>query len=143
MIGSYYLAQEAAWATWLFNMPSSWAGVSLLSVSTFRCKKRALAIDNIDTGEEKKQLCKSLGADYWIDFKESKDIVRDIKAATDGLGAHSAIVTAASSAAYSQAVDYLRPGGTLMVVGMPGQATLDASIFFTVYKVSVSLTKSD
>lgn len=50
----------------------------------------------LDTGAEKKKLCLSLGADRWIDFKESKDIVADIKAATGGQGAHSAVVTTAS-----------------------------------------------
>lgn len=39
------------------------------------------------------------------------------------------------SSGYAQAVDYLRAGGTLMAVGLPGEATLNASIFFTVYKV--------
>ncbi len=36
----------------------------------------------------------SLGAEKWIDFKESKDIVKDIKDATGGFGAHAALVTA-------------------------------------------------
>lgn len=55
-----------------------------------------LRVIAVDTGEEKKQLCLKLGAEKWIDFKLSKDIVKDIKDATDGLGAHSAVVTAAS-----------------------------------------------
>ncbi|KAM6503577.1 GroES (chaperonin 10)-like protein [Amanita muscaria] len=55
--------------------------------------KRVIAID---TGKEKKELCKKLGADHWIDFKESKDIVKEIKDLTDGLGANSAIITAAT-----------------------------------------------
>jgi len=76
----------------------------------------------------------SVGAEKWIDFKESKDIVQEIKDITGGLGAHSAVVTAASSSGYQQAIDYLRPGGTLMAVGLPGEATLNASIFFTVFK---------
>ncbi len=90
---------------------------------------------SIDSGEEKKQLCLKLGAEVWIDFKESKDIVGDVKAATNGLGAHSAVVTTASPSGYTQAVDYLRTGGTLMAVGLPGEAKLEASIFFTVFKV--------
>ncbi|KAI0090404.1 GroES-like protein [Irpex rosettiformis] len=88
----------------------------------------------IDTGAEKKDLVMSLGAEKWIDFKESKDLVKDIIAATDGLGPHTAVITAATSAAYEQAVDYLRPGGTLMAVGLPGHATLNAGIFQTVVK---------
>ncbi|KAH7877297.1 uncharacterized protein C8R40DRAFT_1040743, partial [Lentinula edodes] len=54
--------------------------------------------------------------------------------ATDGLGAHSALVAASSSEGYEQAVEYLRPGGVLMCNGLPGSATLSASIFFTVFK---------
>lgn len=50
----------------------------------------------IDTGEEKRKLCEDLGADHWIDFAISKDIVADIKKVTDGRGAHATIVTTAS-----------------------------------------------
>ena len=55
--------------------------------------RRVIAIDG---GEEKHKLCKTLGADVWIDFTTSKDIVGDIKKATGGLGAHAAVVTTAS-----------------------------------------------
>jgi len=65
---------------------------------------------------------------------ESKDLIKDIRDACDGLGPHCSLVTTASSTGYQQAVDYLRPGGTLMAVGLPGKATLDASIFFIVFK---------
>ena len=94
-----------------------------------------------DSGEDKKQLVLSLGAEAWIDFKETQDLVADIKRITGGLGAHSAVVTTASSPGYTQAVDYLRPGGTLMAVGLPGTAKLEASIFFTVLK-SISIIGS-
>lgn len=59
--------------------------------------------------------------------------MKDIQEATDG-GPQAAVVTAATSTAYQQAVDYLRPGGTLMVVGLPAKASLSADIFFTVVK---------
>ena len=82
-----------------------------------------------------------LGAEKWVDFRETKDLVKDIVAATDGLGAHAAVVTAATGEAYAQAVDYLRMGGTLMVVGLPARASLSADIFFTVVK-SISILGS-
>ncbi|GLB40408.1 putative alcohol dehydrogenase GroES-like domain [Lyophyllum shimeji] len=88
----------------------------------------------IDTGAEKEQLCRQLGADVWIDFKQSKDLVADIKKATGGHGAHSTIVTTTTSSAFKQAIEYVRKGGTVMAVGMPGKLTLDASIFYTVVK---------
>lgn len=94
-----------------------------------------------DSGDDKKNLVLSLGAEAWIDFKETQDLVGDIKRITGGLGAHSAVVTTASPSGYTQAVDYLRPGGTLMAVGLPGTAKLEASIFFTVLK-SISIIGS-
>ena len=54
----------------------------------------------IDTGEEKRILCETLGADHWIDFAKSNDIVADIKKLTGGRGAHAAIVTTASVSIY-------------------------------------------
>lgn len=82
-----------------------------------------------------------LGAEKWVDFKETKDLVKDIVDATDGFGAHAAVVTAANPSAYAQAVDYLRMGGVLMVVGLPARANLSADIFFTVIK-SISILGS-
>lgn len=82
-----------------------------------------------------------LGAEKWIDFKETKDLVGDVRAATDGFGAHAAVITAATGQAYAQAVDYLRTGGTLMAVGLPASASLSADIFFTVVK-SISILGS-
>ncbi|KAG6918371.1 hypothetical protein DXG01_015023 [Tephrocybe rancida] len=118
-------------------------GLRVIAIGTFSSLllETPHAHPSSDTGAEKKKLCKELGADVWIDFKESKDIVADVKKATDGQGAHSSIVTAASPSGYTQAVDYLRPGGTLMAVGLPGKANLEASIFFTVFK-SISILGS-
>ena len=75
----------------------------------------------IDTGAQKRELCTRLGAEAWIDFRESKDLVKDIKAATGGQGPHTAVITAATSTAYEQAVDYVRNGGTIMAVGLPAR----------------------
>lgn len=49
-----------------------------------------------DTGEEKKKLTLSLGAEKWIDFKEAgENLIQQVIAATDG-GPHAAIVTASN-----------------------------------------------
>ncbi|KDQ58742.1 hypothetical protein JAAARDRAFT_128961 [Jaapia argillacea MUCL 33604] len=112
-------------------LPGAGGGLGHLAIQYAVAK--GLRVVAVDTGEEKKKLCLSLGAEKWIDFRETKDLVGDIKEATGG-GAHSAVVTAASSSGYEQAIDYLRPGGTLMAVGLPATASLNASIFFTVFK---------
>ena len=40
----------------------------------------------------KKKLCIDLGAEKWVDFRESKDLVKDVQDATDGLGPDAAVV---------------------------------------------------
>nr|VWO94502.1 Alcohol dehydrogenase 1 [Ganoderma boninense] len=113
-------------------LPGAGGGLGHLAVQY--AVAMGLRVVAIDTGAEKKKLAMSLGAEKWVDFRETKDLVKDVIAATDGLGAHAAVVTAATGAAYAQAVDYLRMGGTLMVVGLPAKANLSADIFFTVIK---------
>ncbi|KAG5652129.1 hypothetical protein H0H81_006205 [Sphagnurus paluster] len=51
-----------------------------------------LRVVAIDTGEAKKELCLKLGAEKWVDFRESTDLTKDVQAATDGLGPQGAIV---------------------------------------------------
>lgn len=119
-------------------LPGAGGGLGHLAIQYARvCGLRVIAVD---TGASKKELCLKLGAEKWIDFMECKDIVSEIQTITSG-GAHSAVVTSASSSGYEQAVDYLRSGGTLMAVGLPGKSTLNASIFFTVFK-SISILGS-
>ncbi|KAF8137204.1 chaperonin 10-like protein [Boletus edulis] len=43
-----------------------------------------------DTGAEKKKLCLELGAEKWVDFKQTPNLVSAIKEACDGLGPHAA-----------------------------------------------------
>jgi len=128
------------------TLPHDWvvlpgAGGGLGHLAVQYAKYMGLRVIAIDTGEEKRKLCQKLGADAWIDFATCKDIVAEVKRIADGLGAHAAVVTTASSSGYTQAVDYLREGGTLMAVGLPAKAKLDASIFFTVFK-SISILGS-
>ncbi|KAG1790234.1 chaperonin 10-like protein [Suillus plorans] len=113
-------------------LPGAGGGLGHLAVQY--AVAMGLRVVAIDTGLEKKKLCLELGAEKWIDFQEEKDIVQAVREACDGEGAHCAVVTTASASGYTQAVDYLRPGGTLMAVGLPGEAKLEASIFFTVFK---------
>jgi hypothetical protein len=48
-----------------------------------------------DTGEKKKELVMSLGAEKWVDFKESgENLIKDITAAADGQGPEAAVIAA-------------------------------------------------
>jgi propanol-preferring alcohol dehydrogenase len=59
-----------------------------------------------------------------------------VKAATpEGLGTHAVILLAASEKPFQQAVDYARPRGTIVVIGLPANAFLKAPVFTTVGKM--------
>ncbi|KAE8539370.1 hypothetical protein D1P53_004470 [Cryptococcus gattii VGV] len=84
----------------------------------------------IDTGPEKQKLIESYGGNF-LDFRKEENIVASIKKVTDGRGAHAAIVSAASEAAYTSASDYLRDRGSLIIVGLPANAELRLPILET------------
>ncbi|KZS89781.1 GroES-like protein [Sistotremastrum niveocremeum HHB9708] len=95
-----------------------------------------LRVIAIDTGDEKRQLAEKLGAEKWIDFAQTDNLVQSVAAASGGLGPHAAIVTASKAVAYGQAFGYLRPAGTLVAVGLPPTANgnLEANILLLVIK---------
>ncbi|KAF9032934.1 putative ADH1-alcohol dehydrogenase I [Panaeolus papilionaceus] len=78
----------------------------------------------IDTGEAKKNLVMGLGAEKWIDFKESKNLIEDVKAATGGAGPDAAVIAAGDAKPFNDALLYLNVKGTLVCVGMPGGAAM-------------------
>ncbi|KAL5524702.1 ADH1_3 [Sanghuangporus sanghuang] len=77
-----------------------------------------LRVVAIDSGEDKRKLVLGYGAEKWIDFEKSKDLVSDVLAATEG-GAHAAVIISGNTAVYNQAVGYLRNRATLVAVGLP------------------------
>ncbi|KAF7314923.1 Mannitol-1-phosphate dehydrogenase [Mycena indigotica] len=88
-----------------------------------------LRVIAIDTGDAKRDLCLRLGAEKWIDFKTTENIVQEIKDTTDGLGAHSAVIISAHPGSIEQAVGYVRLTGTIVIVGVPsGLATFTIPI---------------
>ncbi|KAJ7127553.1 hypothetical protein C8R43DRAFT_1027602 [Mycena crocata] len=94
-----------------------------------------LRVIAIDTGNVKRDLCLKLGAEKWIDFKTSTDLVNDVKEATGGQGPHAAIVVASNPGPLDQAVMYLRKKGTLVAVGIPsGMAMLTVPIGLLINK---------
>ena len=80
------------------------AGGGLGSLACQYAKAMGLQIITIDGGEEKRALTVELGAETYVDFKRSKDLIHDIKAATeDGLGPHAVLLVAASEEPFQQA----------------------------------------
>ncbi|SJX63022.1 probable ADH3-alcohol dehydrogenase III [Sporisorium reilianum f. sp. reilianum] len=110
-------------------IPGSGGGLGHLGVQY--AQNAGLRVIGIDTGEDKKKMSLELGCEVFVDFKTTTDVAATIKEATGGIGTHAAVVAAASSAAYELALNYIRPRGTLVIVGMPN-SILPVSIFKTV-----------
>lgn len=81
----------------------------------------------VDTGEDRKKLALSLGAEKFVDFKESKDAAKEVVEICDGIGAHGVFVTAPQ--AYPAALTYLgsRCGGQVMCIALPAAGTNNVS----------------
>lgn len=99
-----------------------------------------LRVVAIDTGAEKRALCLSLGAEAWIDFRQSTNLIADVRAATGG-GAHAAIVASGANEAYAQAAAYLRTRGYLMVVGLSKGTQVQVPVILTSALVRTILLK--
>ncbi|KEY68284.1 hypothetical protein S7711_07036 [Stachybotrys chartarum IBT 7711] len=112
------------------------AGGGLGSFALQYAKAMGLRTIAIDGGDDKGKVCKELGAAAYVDFTKSRNIVSDVKAATeDGLGPHAALLLAVSEGPFQQATEYLRSRGVVVCIGMPANAYIKAPVFPTVVRM--------
>ncbi|PSN65770.1 hypothetical protein BS50DRAFT_525518 [Corynespora cassiicola Philippines] len=86
-------------------------GVQIASIKGYK-------VIAVDTGADKAQLCKEMGAMAFVDYAK-EDTVAAVKALTDGEGAHGLICVAGSERAYTSAPELLRSNGVFVCVGLP------------------------
>ncbi|CAI5759786.1 unnamed protein product [Candida verbasci] len=103
-------------------------------------KAMGLRVVGIDGGEGKEAFAKELGVESFIDFTKNKDIVKAVKDATNG-GPHGAVNVSVSEAAINQSCEYVRPLGTVVLVGLPAHSKVSTSVFDAVVK-SISIRGS-
>jgi len=85
--------------------------------------QRVIAIDG---GDDKRKLCiDKLGAEIYIDFTQEKDIPAKVTEITK-YGAHGCIVFSAAAGPYATAPNVIRPGGTVVAVGLPTDTSVVA-----------------
>ncbi|KAF1993699.1 GroES-like protein [Amniculicola lignicola CBS 123094] len=113
------------------------AGGGLGALAQQYAKAMGLRCIAIDTGDAKRKLClEQLGSESFIDFATSKNVVKDVQAATaDGLGPHAVILVAVNEKPFQQAAEYVRPRGTVICIGLPAGAYLKAPVFESVIKM--------
>lgn len=122
--------------------PGQWvavvgAGGGLGSLALQYAKAMGLRTIAIDTGDEKQKMCtETLGAEAFVDFSKSSNVVKDVQAATpDGLGPHAVLLVAVNEKPFQQAAEYVRPRGTVICIGLPAGAYLKAPVFESVIKM--------
>ncbi|KAF2459069.1 chaperonin 10-like protein [Lineolata rhizophorae] len=113
------------------------AGGGLGSLAQQYAKAMGLRTISIDTGEDKRKMClEQLGSEAFVDFATSKNVVKDVQAATeDGLGPHAVLLVAVSEKPFQQAAEYVRPRGSVVCIGLPAGAYLKAPVFESVIKM--------
>ncbi len=104
--------QPGEWAVF----PGGGGGVGIQGVQL--AKAMGLRPIVIDTGASKRELCMKMGAEAFVDFKESEDVAKEVVSIADGVGAHGIFVTAPS--AYNTAIGLVgdRIGGKVMCIGL-------------------------
>ncbi|WP_149539780.1 zinc-dependent alcohol dehydrogenase [Siccirubricoccus phaeus] len=114
--------------------PGEWVAISgiggLGHMAVQYAKAMGMHVAAIDVHPEKLLLASSLGAEITVDARDA-DPAAELQRRIGG--AHGALVTAVSPAAFEQAFGVLRPHGTMALVGLPpGRFALP--IFDTVLK---------
>ena len=90
----------------------------------------------IDGGKEKGRVCKELGATSYVDFEASNDVIADLKSATpDGLGPHAALIVSSEEEPFSHASEYVRPMGTVAIVGIPADGYIKSQLWDVVARL--------
>lgn len=114
-------------------LPGAGGGLGHLAVQY--ASAMGLRVVGIDTGKDKEDLVKSLGAEAFIDFKTSSDseVIAEVKRVTNG-GPHAVIVIAASAKPYEDAMRMCRTKGTVVAVGLPSNTKISADVFDTVVR---------
>ena len=96
--------------------PGGGGGVGIQGVQLARAM--GLRVIAVDTGTAKRDLCLRMGAEHFVDFKETQDTVKEVVSLTDGIGAHGVFVTA--PAAYRDAIGFTgtRVASKVLCIGL-------------------------
>ena len=101
--------------------PSEWIVISgvggLGQLGVDYAKAMGLHVAAVDVTEEKLALARASGAEVTVNAR-SPDAAAQIVKQTGG-GAHGALVTAPSPAAFGQAINMVRRKGTVILIGLP------------------------
>lgn len=93
------------------------AGGGLGHLGVQFASRMGFRIVGIDSGD-KEEFCRFMGVDHFLDFRAVPDIPAQVHRITSG-GAKGVLVPTGNASSYEQAAKMLRPGGTLVCIGLP------------------------
>ena len=102
-------------------------GVHMVQMARL-CGARVIAVE---ISEEKMELARTMGADEVIDARQG-DIVKQVKALTDGRGVEAAIDIVAQSDTLQACLQSLGPGGRMVIIGSRPASVFGADPTFVV-----------
>lgn len=115
--------------------PGQWVVISgiggLGHVAVQYAKAMGMHVAAVDVAEEKLALARKLGAEVTANAATEDAVAKVVK--ETGGGGHGVLVTAVSKAAFGQAIDMVRPGGTVSLNGLP-PGDFPTPIFWVVLK---------
>ncbi len=111
----------------------SGAGGGLGTLAVQYAKAMGYRVIGIDGGAEKEAAAKELGAEKFVDFTKTNDLVAAVQEATNG-GPHGVINVSVSDKAMGASVQYVRPTGKVVLVGLPADAVVKTDVFSHVVK---------
>jgi propanol-preferring alcohol dehydrogenase len=110
----------------------SGAGGGLGTLAVQYAKAMGYRVLGIDAGD-KAELVKSLGAEEFVDFKTSKNVIEEIQEKTNG-GPKGVINVSVSDAAITQSTQFVKSTGTVVLVGLPPKSVVHSDVFNHVIK---------
>jgi len=115
--------------------PGQWVVISgiggLGHVAVQYAKAMGMHVAAVDVAEDKLALARKLGAEVTANAATEDAVAKVVK--ETGGGAHGVLVTAVSRAAFGQAIDMVRSGGTVSLNGLP-PGDFPTPIFWVVLK---------
>ncbi|KAJ5118203.1 hypothetical protein N7448_009917 [Penicillium atrosanguineum] len=110
------LEPELERGNWVI-IPGAGGGLGHLGLQ-IAARTKGYRVVAVDTGEAKRELCLSLGAEAFVDFL-TEDIEMKVKELTDGEFAHGIVVVPGGQKAYTLAPKLIRNRGVMVCVGLP------------------------
>lgn len=111
----------------------SGAGGGLGTLAVQYAKAMGFRVVGIDGGADKGAKIKELGAEAFVDFTQTNDLVGSVQEVTNG-GPHGVINVSVSPKAMQASVEYVRPTGSVVLVGLPADAVVSTDVFTHVIK---------